>query len=83
MEKRRLKLKTTTLIEKSETDSSCDSEAKTLNMLTRRFNKFLRRKEKRRINKLKGIPRKLIQILLTLLALDVESRGISRWNVEI
>jgi len=83
MEKRRLKLKTTTLIEKSETDSSCDSEAKTLNMLTRRFNKFLRRKEKRRINKLKGIPRKLIQILLTLLALDVESRGISRWNVKI
>jgi len=83
MEKRRLKLKTTTLIEKSETDLSCDSEAKTLNMLTRRFNKFLRRKEKRRINKLKGIPRKLIQILLTLLALDVESRGISRWNVEI
>ena len=39
-------LKTAALAEESETDSSCDSEAETLNMLTRKFSKFLSKKAK-------------------------------------
>ena len=46
---RSIALKTTTVAEDSEADSSCDSADETLNMLRRKFSKFLRkrRKEKR------------------------------------
>ena len=43
---RSIALKTATPVEETESDSSYDSGAKTLNMLTRKFNKFLRRKGK-------------------------------------
>ena len=43
---RSIALKTVALAEDSEADSSCDSEVETLNMLTRKFGKFLRKKGK-------------------------------------
>ena len=43
---RSIALKTATVAEDSEADSSCDSEVETLNMLTRKFSKFLRKRGK-------------------------------------
>ena len=76
-------LKTAALGEESETDSRKDSEAEALNLQLRKFNKFPRKKGKEKNKQSKGILRRLIQMLLTLLVLVVESRDISRWNVQI
>jgi len=48
---RSIALKTTAVVEDSEADSSCDSEDETLNMLTRKFNKFIRKKRKEKREK--------------------------------
>jgi len=43
---RSIALKTAALAKETEFDSSCDSEVETLNMVTRKFSKLLRRKGK-------------------------------------
>ena len=43
---RSIALKIAALVEDSEVDSSCDSEVETLNLLTRKFTKFLRKRGK-------------------------------------
>jgi len=55
---RRIVLKTAALGEESETDCSEDSEVETLNLLSRKFSKFLRKKGKEKNRKSKRYTKK-------------------------
>jgi len=55
---RSIALKTAALGEESETVSSEDSEVKTLNLLSRKFSKFIRNKEKEKNQKSKRYNKK-------------------------
>ena len=55
---RSISLKTTALAEDSEADSSCDSEVETLNMLMRKFNKFLKKRGKEKNQQTKRYTKK-------------------------
>ena len=51
-------LKTAIVVEDSEADSSCESEVETLNMLTRKFSKFLRKRGKEKNKQTKRYTKK-------------------------
>jgi len=55
---RSIALKTAAVVENSEEDSSCDSEVETLNMLTRKFSKFLRKRGKEKNQQTKRYTKK-------------------------
>jgi len=80
---RSIALKTTTLGDESETDSSYDSEAETLDMLTWKFNKFLRKKGKVKNQQSKRYTKKTDSNSANYTCFVCESRDISRWNVQI
>ena len=80
---RSIALKTAVVTEDSEADSSCDSEVETLNMLTRKFSKFLRKRGKEKNQQTKRYTKKTDLNSTNSLALDVESKDISRLNVQI
>jgi len=75
---RSIALKTATLAEDSEAESSCDSEVETLNMLTRKFSKFLRKKGKEKNHQTKRYSKKT-----DINATNLTCFGCGRLNVQI
>jgi len=56
---RSIALKIAALVEDSGADSSCDREVETLNMLTRKFSKFLRKRGKEKNQQTKRYTKKI------------------------
>jgi len=72
---RSIALKTEAVTEDSEADSICDSEVETLNMLTRKFSKFLRKRGKEKNQQTKRYTKKTDLISTNLTCFGCGKQG--------